>query len=115
MDYLHQPPCRPGGRPDREAGRVVGCARSEQGWSLLCNGVVVREDTGNLLPGGRIIAAHRIGYCKTFATARPPHARSPGLCGVCPQGVLPSMRIRHAHSPTRHTRQVRDRPTVASA
>jgi hypothetical protein len=31
----------------------------EQGWSLLCNGVVVFEDTGELLPGGEIIAPHR--------------------------------------------------------
>ncbi len=27
----------------------------EQGWSLLCNGVVVFEDTGALLPDGRSI------------------------------------------------------------
>ncbi len=26
---------------------------------LLCNGVVVFEDTGDLLPDGRIIAPHR--------------------------------------------------------
>jgi hypothetical protein len=44
---------------------------------------------------------HRIGYCLTFPAAPPPHACSPGLRCVCPQGVLPSMRIRHAHSPTR--------------
>jgi Family of unknown function (DUF5999) len=31
----------------------------EQGWSLLCNGVVVFEDTGDLLPDGRTIAPHR--------------------------------------------------------
>jgi hypothetical protein len=31
----------------------------EQGWSLLCNGVVVFEDTGDLLPDGRIITPHR--------------------------------------------------------
>jgi Family of unknown function (DUF5999) len=31
----------------------------EQGWSLLCNGVVVFEDTGDLLPDGRIVAPHR--------------------------------------------------------
>jgi hypothetical protein len=34
-------------------------AHPEQGWSLLCNGVVVFEDTGDLLPDGRIIAPHR--------------------------------------------------------
>jgi hypothetical protein len=31
----------------------------EQGWSLLCNGVVMFEDTGELLPDGRIVAPHR--------------------------------------------------------
>lgn len=32
----------------------------EQGWSLLCNGVVLFEDTGELLPDGRIVAPHRL-------------------------------------------------------
>jgi hypothetical protein len=27
----------------------------EQGWSLLCNGVVIFEDTGELLPDGRAV------------------------------------------------------------
>jgi hypothetical protein len=31
----------------------------EQGWGLLCNGVVVFDDTGELLPDGRSVAAHR--------------------------------------------------------
>ncbi|MGJ7015128.1 hypothetical protein J2Z78_000616 [Streptomyces griseorubens] len=31
----------------------------EQGWSLLCNGVVLFEDTGELLPDGSIIAPQR--------------------------------------------------------
>jgi hypothetical protein len=31
----------------------------EQGWSLLCNGIVLFEDTGELLPNGGIIAPHR--------------------------------------------------------
>jgi len=33
--------------------------RPEQGWSLLCNGVILFEDTGELLPDGRVIAPHR--------------------------------------------------------
>jgi hypothetical protein len=28
----------------------------EQGWSLLCNGVVLFDDAGALLPGGREVA-----------------------------------------------------------
>ncbi|GES30252.1 hypothetical protein GCM10012285_44730 [Streptomyces kronopolitis] len=31
----------------------------EQGWSLLCNGVLLFEDTGELLPDGQVIAPHR--------------------------------------------------------
>ena len=27
----------------------------EQGWSLLCNGVVVFDDAGALLPDGRVV------------------------------------------------------------
>ncbi len=58
MNCPHRPPCPQGNAPDREAAHVVA-ARPEQGWSLLCNGVVVFEDTGDLLPDGRIIAPHR--------------------------------------------------------
>jgi len=58
MECPHQPPCPPASAPDCEAASVVA-AHPEQGWSLLCNGVVVFEDTGDLLPDGRIIAPHR--------------------------------------------------------
>jgi hypothetical protein len=58
MDCPHQPPCPPADAPDCAAAHVVA-AHPEQGWSLLCNGVVVFEDTGDLLPDGRIIAPHR--------------------------------------------------------
>jgi hypothetical protein len=58
MNCPHQPPCPPADAPDSEAAHVVA-AHPEQGWSLLCNGVVVFEDTGDLLPDGRIVAPHR--------------------------------------------------------
>jgi hypothetical protein len=48
----HTPPCPDASAPDREAARTVVC-HPEQGWSLLCNGIVVFEDTGELLPGRR--------------------------------------------------------------
>jgi hypothetical protein len=35
----------------------------EQGWSLLCNGVVLFDDTGELLPDGRAVPAHRPVIC----------------------------------------------------
>jgi hypothetical protein len=54
----HTPQCPDAHAIDREAARAVAC-HPEQGWSLLCNGVVVFEDTGDLLPDGEIIAPHR--------------------------------------------------------
>jgi Family of unknown function (DUF5999) len=54
----HQPPCPAPGAQDREAARTVS-SHPEQGWSLLCNGVVLFEDTGELLPDGGIVAPHR--------------------------------------------------------
>jgi Family of unknown function (DUF5999) len=54
----HTPPCPDARALDREAARTV-VSHPEQGWSLLCNGIVVFEDTGELLPGGETIAPHR--------------------------------------------------------
>ena len=54
----HTPPCPDASAPDREAARTVA-SHPEQGWSLLCNGIVVFEDTGELLPGGGTNAPHR--------------------------------------------------------
>ena len=54
----HTPLCPEAKAPDREAARTV-VSHPEQGWSLLCNGIVVFEDTGELLPGGGTIAPHR--------------------------------------------------------
>jgi hypothetical protein len=50
----HQPPCPTPDAPDREAAHVVS-AHPEQGWSLLCNGVVLFDDSGQILPSGRVI------------------------------------------------------------
>ena len=58
MNCPHQPPCPSADAPDRESARVLA-GHPEQGWSLLCNGVVVFEDTGDLLPDGRSIGPHR--------------------------------------------------------
>jgi hypothetical protein len=54
----HTPLCPSADSPAREAARVIS-SHPEQGWSLLCNGSVVFEDTGELLPDGRVIAPHR--------------------------------------------------------
>ena len=60
MNCPHQPPCPLANAPDCEAAHVVA-AHPDQGWSLLCNGIVVFDDTGDLLPDGRIVAPHRAG------------------------------------------------------
>ena len=54
----HQPPCPDAVATDREAARAVA-RHPEQGWSLLCNGVVLFDDTGELLPDGSVIPPHR--------------------------------------------------------
>ena len=54
----HQPSCPSADAIDRDAAKVVA-SFPEQGWSLLCNGVVLFEDTGELLPDGEIVAPHR--------------------------------------------------------
>ncbi|WSU38843.1 DUF5999 family protein [Streptomyces gougerotii] len=54
----HQPLCPTADSADREAARLRA-HRPEQGWSLLCNGVVIFEDTGELLPDGQIVPPHR--------------------------------------------------------
>ncbi|MDP9432969.1 MAG: DUF5999 family protein [Actinomycetota bacterium] len=54
----HLDTCPPATAADREAARVIA-SHPEQGWSLLCNGVVVFDDTGELLPDGSVIDPHR--------------------------------------------------------
>ncbi|MFE1440372.1 DUF5999 family protein [Streptomyces sp. NPDC058739] len=54
----HQPQCPTADSP-RHDGAAVVTARPEQGWSLLCNGTIVFDDTGELLPDGRVVDPHR--------------------------------------------------------
>ncbi|WP_405628730.1 DUF5999 family protein [Streptomyces sp. NBC_01174] len=61
----HNPPCPTAMAPDREAARSVA-HRPEQGWCRLCNGVVQFEDTGVLLPDGRLIPP-----CRDALAGRP--------------------------------------------
>jgi hypothetical protein len=55
---IHDPACPTADASDREAAHTVA-NHPEQGWSLLCNGVVLFDDTGELLPNGDVIAPHR--------------------------------------------------------
>ncbi|MEU7864570.1 DUF5999 family protein [Nonomuraea sp. NPDC049141] len=54
----HQPSCPSADATDHDAARLVAY-HPEQNWGLLCNGVIVFDDTGELLPDGRSIPAHR--------------------------------------------------------
>ena len=54
----HLPTCPPAAAADHDAARVIS-RHPEQGWVLLCNGVVVFDDTGELMPDRRIVAPHR--------------------------------------------------------
>ena len=50
----HQPPCPRADAPDHTRARVIA-AHPEQGWSLLCNHVVLFDDAGQLLPDGTAV------------------------------------------------------------
>jgi hypothetical protein len=45
----------PADHRDRDAAHTVAF-HPEQGWSLLCNGVILFDDMGEILPDGRVIA-----------------------------------------------------------
>jgi len=70
----HEPPCPDAAEIDREAARVVA-THPEQGWSLLCNGVVSFDDSGELLPDGRAVAAR----AAVRLARRAPADASPGI------------------------------------
>jgi len=55
---VHVPRCPSADGPDRDAAHVVA-SHPEQGWSLLCNGVVLFEDCGEILPNGACVSARR--------------------------------------------------------
>ncbi|MEU4831823.1 DUF5999 family protein [Streptosporangium sp. NPDC023615] len=55
----HQPRCPLASAPDHDAAHLVAF-HPEQGWGLLCNGVVVFDDTGALLPDGSSVPVHGI-------------------------------------------------------
>ena len=55
----HQPSCPTADRPDRDAAHTIA-GHPEQGWSLLCNGVILFDDTGKLLPDGHAVAPQRL-------------------------------------------------------
>jgi len=50
----HQPRCPSAPAHDRSSARTMA-SHPGQGWSLLCNGVVIFDDGGALLPDGRAV------------------------------------------------------------
>ena len=64
----HWPPCPAADRPDRDAARTVAF-HPEQGWSRLCNGVIVFDDLGELLPDGQVVAPHLPSHIRVPAAA----------------------------------------------
>lgn len=66
----HQPPCPSADSTARDAAHVVA-AHPEQGWSLLCNGVVVFEDFGEILPNGRCTDSRRRELARSCAAHSP--------------------------------------------
>ena len=71
----HRPPCPPPGALDHDAARLIAY-HPEQGWGLLCNGIVVFEDRGELLPDGRAVP-DQIHQQARQVTSRRPAPRPP--------------------------------------
>jgi hypothetical protein len=65
----HWPPCPDADAPDALAARVIS-DHLEQGWELLCNGIVVFDDGGALLPNGPSVGA-RTNAPRTLRLAVP--------------------------------------------
>jgi hypothetical protein len=56
----HTPPCPTAQAPDHAFARVM-VRQDDIGWSLLCNRVIVFDDTGEILPDGTVLAPDRAG------------------------------------------------------
>ncbi|MFI9630036.1 DUF5999 family protein [Streptomyces sp. NPDC052042] len=62
----HFPPCPESGAPDCESAKIT--ARADvQGWARLCNGTVIFDDFGALLPDGQVSASRRLALAETAA------------------------------------------------
>ncbi|MFJ2778284.1 DUF5999 family protein [Kitasatospora sp. NPDC087315] len=64
----HRPACPGAEAADFQAAVAVN-GHPEQGWSLLCNGVVLFSDTGAAMPDGRVVAPQdrRTDICERAA------------------------------------------------
>ncbi len=68
MMCQHQPPCPTADAVDYDAARVVATF-PEQGWSLLCNGVIAFEDRGMIMPDGGAVSPPPLPAPHAYAVA----------------------------------------------
>lgn len=64
----HQPRCPEWSAPDYRAAQLVA-DQPQQGWCLLCNGVILFDDGGELLPDGCAVAPGRRRPAQTVSLA----------------------------------------------
>ena len=64
----HQPQCPEWPAPDHLAARIVA-DQPGQGWSLLCNGVILFDDGGELVPDGPALRSGRLRRAGLVAMA----------------------------------------------
>ncbi|QTA36722.1 DUF5999 family protein [Streptomyces sp. CA-256286] len=64
----HSPTCPNADAADHEAAKAV-LRDDVTGFARLCNGVILFNDTGELLPDNTIIAPHRSGDVRQAAAA----------------------------------------------
>lgn len=69
----HNPPCPPAHAPDHVFARVVA-RQDDIGWSLLCNKVIVFDDSGEVLPDGTVVEPERRRILATGAARLRPTA-----------------------------------------
>jgi hypothetical protein len=62
----HTHPCPEADSDSRDLA-VVLVSHPEQGWRLLCNGVVLFDDDGELLPDGRAFGDHHTWQAPVLA------------------------------------------------
>jgi hypothetical protein len=96
----HNPACPSPEGPDRAAARIRA-AFPVQGWSLLCNGVVLFDDAGAILPDRRVTQP---------GATDPARLTEPALTGPA-QPALPHTALAHTAlaqaTPSRRTEPVR--------
>jgi hypothetical protein len=64
----HVTPCPEADSENRDLAVVIS-SHPEQGWRLLCNGVVLFDDDGELLPDGRAVPDHHTWLAPQLAGA----------------------------------------------